>query len=223
MKTRFMAAGMLLVLFAGPAYPQERLILQLQQDMIRLSTQMNHLQTSTDEKNAVLRGLVERIADQVNTITDNMQRITQSVDSVKAVSDKSSSEMRVILTSLDRNVNELQESLSSIRAQVNSVSQQVTTMKTTAPLEGPEDLMRTAVVDQFSGNYDLAATGFREFLSKYPTDPRAADAQLYVGEVLFAQKKFEQAVIEYDLVLQKYPDSDKKERPSTRKGSLLPN
>src|SRR5688572_535787 len=116
---RFLATGSLMLLLAGPAYPapQEKQILQLQSDMVRLSTQMNQLQTTLDQNNAIIQGLVERMADQVNTLTGNMQKITQAVDAVKSQTDKASTELRTVLTDLSRNVNEVQDGLSSVRSQ----------------------------------------------------------------------------------------------------------
>ena len=55
-----------------------------------------------------------------------MQKITQAVDSVKTQTDKTSTELRVILTNLNNSVAELQEGLSAVRTQLNSISQQVT-------------------------------------------------------------------------------------------------
>jgi tol-pal system protein YbgF len=79
----------------------------------------------------------------------------------------------------------------------------------TEPLSTPEDLMRTAFADMSAGNWNLAISEFKEFLSKYPTHPRAAEAQLQIGEAYFNSKKFDMAVVEYDIVLQKYPKDDK--------------
>jgi tol-pal system protein YbgF len=190
--------------------------------MIRLSQQVTQLQSSLDQNNSVLKGLVEKMNDQINAIAAGMQKLGQSVDSVKAQGDKTASELRVILTNMNTNVTELQEGLSSIRSQINSVSQQVAAKLTTVePLAGPEDLMRTAMVDYLAGNYDLALAGFQEFLSKYPDHPRAPEAQLSRGEAFFNQKKFDQAVIEYDVFLQKYPENDKTRTALYKKGLAL--
>jgi tol-pal system protein YbgF len=92
-------------------------------------------------------------------------------------------------------------------------------MQTTAePLAQPDDLWRSAYVDYAAGNYSLAVSGYEEFLSKYPNDPRAADAHLFIGNALVEQKKHDQAIVAYDIVLQKYPDSDKTGAALLKKG-----
>ena len=221
-RNKLALAFLLTIGLAPAAYPQRKEILQLQADMIRLSQQMNQLQMSMDQNNSVLKGLVENIVDRVSTFGAGVQKITEALEGVTGQSEKSTSELRVILTNMSASVTELQEGLSSVRAQINSMSQQVTARNTTVePLAGPEDLMRTAMVDYLAGNYDLAMAGFQEFITKYPADPRVADAQLYRGEALFNQKKYDQAVIEYDVVLQKYPDSDKTRTALYKKGLAL--
>ena len=69
-----------------------------------------------------------------------------------------------------------------------------------------------------TGNYDLAVSGYQEFLQKFPEDSRAPEAHLYMANSLVAQKKFEPAITEYDFVLQKYPDSDKSRAALLKKG-----
>ena len=194
--------------------------------MITLQQQMKQLQTTLDQNNAVLKGIAEKTADQVNilagALAGNMDKIAKTLDSVKNQDDKMANEFRVILTNLNTDLKDLQEGLSAVRSQISSVSQQVTTMKTTAePLASPEDLLRTAAADALAGNYDLAASGYMEFIQKYPDHPRAADAHLGLGDTFMNQKKFEQAIPECDFFLQKYPESDKTRAALYKKGLAL--
>jgi tol-pal system protein YbgF len=219
---KLVLACLLALIMAPAAYPQRKEMLQLQADMIRLSQQMTQLQSTVDMNNAALKGLVEKMADQVNTLGGSVQKITQAMDGVKSQTDKTSSELRVILNNMNSSVGELQEALAAVRTQINSVSQQVTAKNTTAEkLAGPDDIMRTAVGDYLAGNYELALGGFQEFMEKYPNDPRASDAQLYKGETFFNQKKFDQAVVEYDVFLQNYPENDKTRTALYKKGLAL--
>lgn len=46
---------------------------------------------------------------------------------------------------------------------------------------------------------------FREFLQKYPNGPYAANADYWIGECLFAQGKYQEALSEFNQVNQSYP------------------
>src|SRR5438094_7505019 len=185
MQKNWFFGGLLLVLAAGPAYPQNKDILRLQADLITLQQQVKQLQSSIDENNKVMKTLVEKIADQVNTLTGGLQKVNQAVDqalgqaigNLKTQNDATAKELRTILNNLNTSVGELQEGLSSVRSQINSLSQQVTTIKTTSEvLPGPIDLFKSDMHTMFSGLYDLAIGDFQEFLSKYPNDPPAPKA-----------------------------------------------
>lgn len=212
-------AGLLIVLLAGPAYPQNRDILQLQADMIKLQQQMVQLQKSVDENNGAVKGLVEKIADQVNTLAGGLTRMTQAVDGVRSQNDTTMKDIRTVLTGLNTTMKDLQDEVSSVRTQMTSISKELREAKTTAePLAGPNDVWRTAYADYSSGQYELAIGGYREFLQKWPTEARAAEAHLQIANALVGQKKIDAALDEYDIVLQKYPESDTTRTALLKKG-----
>jgi tol-pal system protein YbgF len=215
---KLLIAGLLVVTAAGPAYPQSKEIYQLQRDVLDVQQRLKQIQTTVDQDDAVLKGLAEKTADQVNMLAGSIAKLSQAADALKTQNDAT---MRV-LTTLNATVKELEEGMSSLRAQVNSVTRELTNLKTTAePLATPNDLWRTAYVDYSAGNYDLAISGLQEFLSKYPNDARAPEAHLMMGAALAAQKKAELAITEYDIVLQKYPESDTTRTALLKKGLAL--
>jgi tol-pal system protein YbgF len=220
MPKRLAIVALLITFMAGPAYPQRKEdILQLMKDMIDLQQLVRQLQTSVDRDNTAMKSLMEKMSDQVNTLSGGLQKINQAVDGVKAQNDSTTRELKTTLTTLNGTVKELQENLSSARGQIGSISREITSMKTTAqPLAGPDDIWRSGYQDFLVGNYDLAISGLQEFISKFPTDPRAAEAQLRIADSWYAQKKFEQAIPQYDIVLQKYPDSDTNRAALLKKG-----
>lgn len=219
---KFVLAILLVIMAAGPAYPEDKQLLQLQKDVIDLMAQVKVMQSTMDSNNTAIKALVEKMYDQVNTLSSGMQTITKNVDALKNQGDTSTKEMRTILTNLSSTVNDLQDGVASVRTQMSSLSKQLTEMKTTAePLAKPDDMWRQAYADYSAGLYDLAVGDFQDFLSKAPGDPKTADAHFFMGEALSAQKKYDQAVNEYDIVLQKYPDSDKSKNALLKKGYAL--
>lgn len=219
---RLFLAGLLVVLAAGPAYPQNKDILQLQKDMIDVQQWVKQLQGTVDRNDAALKSLVEKMADQVNSLSGGIQKITQTVDGIKGQTDATTRDIRTILAPMNTALKDLQEEIAGMRTQVSSISKEIRETKTTAePLAGPNDLWRSAYVDYSAANYDLAIAGYQEFLQKFPMDERIAEAHLNIGNALMAQKKFGDAVNEYDIVLQKFPESDKTRTALLKKGLAL--
>lgn len=59
------------------------------------------------------------------------------------------------------------------------------------------------------GDYEAAEAGFRQFLVNYPSDPRAAEAQYWLGDSLFSRGKYGEAATEFRIGYKKYPQSPK--------------
>jgi tol-pal system protein YbgF len=58
-----------------------------------------------------------------------------------------------------------------------------------------------------AGRYDVAETAFRQFLTSYPSDELAPDAQYWLGESLYAHGDYAAAAEEFKAGYQKYPKS----------------
>ena len=219
---RLLLATTLVLTLSVASYGQEREIIQLQADIIRLTQQVAEIQNSLDDRNATLQGLVEQLADRVIPLADAVERISGALDDVRSSTDRLSGEMRVLVSNLGDDVEIMNRNLSDLRTEMNSVSQQLTTLNTTTTqLESPEGSMRLAFGDMLAGNYDLAIEGFRAYIDDFPASPRASEAQLYIGDSYFNQDAYEQAIIEYDFLLQKYPESDKTVIALFKKGLAL--
>src|SRR5215470_545694 len=96
-RTKLVLAGLLAVLAAGPAYPEDRTLLQLQVDVIQLAKKVDQIQTAVDQNNAVMKGLVEKMYDQVSMLSGAVQKINQTVDGLKTQNDASTKELRTIV------------------------------------------------------------------------------------------------------------------------------
>jgi tol-pal system protein YbgF len=59
------------------------------------------------------------------------------------------------------------------------------------------------------GNYDKARTEFQTFLAAYPDSEYSDNAQFWIGECYFFEKKYEQAILEYEKVAKNYPSGGK--------------
>ena len=64
--------------------------------------------------------------------------------------------------------------------------------------------------DQFSkGNIEGAKAGFKKLLEVYPKSKYSENAHYWLGECYFAEKKYEEAILEFDEVIKKYPKGNK--------------
>lgn len=59
------------------------------------------------------------------------------------------------------------------------------------------------------GQYDAARGEFQSYLERYPKTDLADNAQFWLGECYYAEKRFREAIAAYDKTIKQYPKSDK--------------
>jgi tol-pal system protein YbgF len=77
-----------------------------------------------------------------------------------------------------------------------------------APIIAPQKLYDNAFADYTAGQYDLAVIGFETFIKTSPRSELADDAQLNIGNALYAAGKFKEAVPALQQVINGYPQSN---------------
>ncbi len=95
---------------------------------------------------------------------------------------------------------------------------QLTVPANAAPAGNPTETYQAAYRDYQRGNYDLAIEGFRDFLETSPSSDLADNASYWIGESLFSQKKYREAIQQFDSVVTRFPKSDKVPGALLKKG-----
>src|SRR5262249_14846377 len=70
-------------------------------------------------------------------------------------------------------------------------------------------LYEAAMRDRSGGKFDLAIDEFTKYLQWYGNTELAPNAQFYIANIHASQGNYENAVREYDMVLEKYQDNNK--------------
>jgi tol-pal system protein YbgF len=91
----------------------------------------------------------------------------------------------------------------------------------TGPAPSADTLYSNGLRDITSGKYDLARQEFQDYLKYYGDTDLASNAQFYLGEIAYSQRNYDQAVSEFDKVLNNYPKSFKLAPARLRKGMAL--
>ena len=228
----------LALLFPSSLLAQKKEIIQLQSDMNRLVDTVRDLQRAVDEKFAVQKTLLEQALDAIgklNISIGSLQKTMQDVQAnsgarldsmstqVQALADNLE-EVKVRLGRLNQQLAEVQTTLQSLDAKLASPAPPAGAPGTTTPSTPPPSadiLYSNGLRDINGGRYDLARQSFQDYLQFYPDTDLASNAQFYLGEIYYAEKKYREAVAEYDKVLDNYPRSFKLAPARLKKGMAL--
>ncbi len=84
--------------------------------------------------------------------------------------------------------------------------------------QSPQDAYNAAYNDYLKGSYDLAVEGFRQYREQFPASPLADNALYWIGECYYSQKKFEEAIGQFNDLILAYPQGDKVPAAYLKKG-----
>jgi tol-pal system protein YbgF len=84
-----------------------------------------------------------------------------------------------------------------------------------------EDLYKTALGDYMGAKYQLASSEFSDLLKFYPDHPLSGNASYYQGEIAYRDGHYQDAIKDYDRVIEQYADSNKVPVAHLHKGQAL--
>lgn len=233
-----------------PALAVAREIIELQRDVTNLLSGQRDLQTQMTQDHTVQKTLIEQSSDNVNKLNTTMASLQKSVQDVQANSGTRLDTMSTQVQGLSDNLEEIKSRLGKLNQQIVDLQNSIQNIDSrlnggapasatgggapnggtagvgaaaasSAPPPPADTLYSNGLRDITSGKYDLARMEFQDYLKYYGDTDLASNAQFYLGEIAYSQKNFEDAVTEYDKVLNNYPKSFKLAPARLKKGMAL--
>ncbi len=184
---------------------------QLQQMIHGLGETLKVITTRLDDQSTVAR---KAFADQ-KLLIDNL------IETTRILREKAD-DTNVRLSNVTQELQSLRQTIASMPASSGvpptgagdpgtvdpAAPQPPATVNVPPPNVSPAQWYECVFGDYTAGLYDLAIAGFESFIRAYPNSPQADDAQLYIGNSLFNDGKFQEAVQAYQKVISDYPKGD---------------
>lgn len=85
----------------------------------------------------------------------------------------------------------------------------------------PAEVFNMAYSDYRNGNFELAIDGFKMYKEQFPESPLVDDSVYWIGECYFSQKKYEEAIEEFNELILNHPRGDKIPAAYLKKGLSL--
>lgn len=204
-----------------------------QRQIAELQEELANVKRTASSKEEV-QGVNLRIAEQTEmllksnaTLVSKVDEMDDRIQNTQGSIEQASYRLDQISTQLSqtrRDVEDLRAAVSGLQttpAMANGTTPATSEVTVPAPVMPTADPMQTyqaAYRDYQRGNFDLAIEGFRDFLGSSANSDLADNAAYWIGESLFSQKKYRDAIAQFDAVVNKYPKSDKVPGALLKKG-----
>jgi len=187
----------------------------LKTELVLLQRQTQTMQDTFNKTMGELNTLITQMSDNIS----NIRRATESASTRggDVVSQVNSMGERITAT------NERMERLSEQFAQLKKVIEDIPKMPVLGNYDpgNPDQLFAAATGDYFRRNYDLALSEFKTYVETYSSSEKADDAQYWIGEIYYAQKKLPEASGAFEKVRMINPSGDKTAPAMYKRGMVL--
>jgi tol-pal system protein YbgF len=218
------AAVTLVALFslAGPASAANKEHQQMMADIRMLQEQTAMLRAQLSALTEVLRAVGTKLDEQsgvsrkafadqkllVDTISSDLRVVREKVDDNNVRISTLSQEVEAVRMALPQGGTAPAPAGGEPAAVPSGQAAQGTQPSASAPPNvSPQRLYDTAWADYVGSQYNLAISGFENYIRTFPRTEQAADAQFFIGESYYQQGMFREASAAYDRGISDYPNS----------------
>ena len=210
-----------------------RTLIQQQLDAINsMNAKMNDLQKSVGEATANDSSKIDTMTSQTQGISDNLQDVQARVGKLAAQMNEIQGSLQSIDGRLAGGATPSMAPVSSSPVGPGANANPPATdapplVPASAPARAPgggmagiasDTLYQNALRDFTTGKYDLSRQEFSDYVKNYGSTDLASNAQFYLGEISYSQGDYKDAVAQYNVVLNNYPQSYKLAASLLKKG-----
>jgi TolA-binding protein len=181
---------------------------------------------------------VMRVDENVRQLRNDQKLLKRQLDGIDSLfaegadqDNRMRAEIRSSVDELNDQLAQMQNQLSDMQQLIYNLSQRTSESPVAVrPLETPPDssassdsaavpgassvdcrqLWDTAFKDMYRAQYDLAISGFMDYLQYCPGTDLADNSQYWIAESYYELQQHEQAIAGYKELLDKYPESEKR-------------
>jgi tol-pal system protein YbgF len=160
------------------------------------------------------------------TLRDSIDVVSADVAHLDSLAGDQSVPMRTTGARMESRMDELETRLEMLESMVNETRHRVSQMSMRNPAGAAEtnaaepdttmvvssvaqSIYETAYIDFAKGDFESAITGFRDYVTRFPTNDFSDDAQLMIGQSFMGRSDYPNAISELRKVLDRYPSADR--------------
>jgi tol-pal system protein YbgF len=232
---RYSTVVALLIAFWGygtPAWGVNKEMIQLQTQVQALQDQMTHMQQSFDERMGVMKSLVDQNSDSMNKVAAAITALQGSLEKLQGENGSKVDQLSGQIQSLNDSLDELKARLAKVSKQLEDMqaaqqsvaagqAAQQAQQQAMAQAPPPDVLYNNGLRDYNAARNDIAKQEFSDYVKFYPNTDLAGNSYYYLAEIAYKEGNFQEAVTNYDQVLQNFPTGNKAPSSDLKKGLAL--
>ena len=166
------------------------------------------------KQSAGLRAVLEEMNEDIRVLSGRLEEMEYSIQQQQRKAEELEQKRQEKLDRLEQRMNQNSEQIQGMEQYLNLESTKkpvaVVTPGISAKKPPSEDEIYRSAKQAFDqGDSEAARKGFQEFIKRYPKSKNADNAQFWIGEIYYREKWYEKAILEYQNVIEKYPQGNK--------------
>jgi tol-pal system protein YbgF len=189
----------------------------------RFESKLDENRSGMQEQTQSLRSQLAGFRVETTQLREDLQEITGRVEETefrlrqrseggKQAGERLDSRMDKINSATDENTRRIQqlEQYLSLDAQRQQAAPSPSSPSPKSPPEPGADALYAGARKSFDeGNLTEARESFQQLLERFPDSAQADNAQFWIGETYYREKWYEKAILEYQKVIETYPEGNK--------------
>ncbi len=215
----------LLIIAAGCANQRDVQFLQGDMDevksrLFRMEKEIGGLKTETKGSVEIsqktvqsdIAGIRKGMADLQNSLEGtrvDLQVLSGKVDDAGQAAKRPVEDVALLKEDMRLRLAALEEKVQKLEKGVDLLGKQLAETKAKEPEKSPEALYQQGLDLFKGGSMAKARETFARFTELYPKHELAANAHYWSGETYYSEKKYDEAILEFEKVIRNYPGKDK--------------
>lgn len=216
---RFSIGGLLIAGLSGCA--SQKQMQQVLDELYYLRGNVQTVNRRLDDQQVALKQLpvILQTANQTQkeiwAIEDSLRALQAALDQLRADVSIELLNIKDYSNYLNSKFDDLSNRSGKLIGKVESLTNKIsdrTTAVTSAGSGGstnPMELFNNAYLDMTRGNFQLAQQGFKAYLELFPNSDLTDYCHFYLAEISYQTGDYEQAIAEYSIVINRYPQSSR--------------
>ncbi len=213
----------------------EALIVEVEAHLVEVEAHLKELQKDKEQREQRLREQFARLCVINNQVRDELQNLIGKSEVAEYQLKQTTRAYEDVDKKIESRFTRLEELLEANKNRVAKIENYLNfnasgQMGATIPSQPPgEEKLSEAELyamakKAFDKNeIDKARQGFQQFLQIYPQSKNADNAQFWIGETYYREKWYEKSILEYQKVLENYPQGNKLPASLLKQGLAFSN